>query len=132
MIAVVKGVVEGIGLRGMLGDWREKVKVVVCCDSGAAVSIVNRRGVGRVRHLDVGMMWIQEMREEGEVMVQKISGKGNVADQLTKYLGNKEVERGLQMLGMEVRTGRPEGAVKLAEGWGVEMVDEGDEDEEKE
>ena len=73
MIAVVKGVQVGIGVKSMLADWGGTLRVVEMCDSTAAIGIMNRRGVGKSRHIDVGKLWVQELREDGGLEVKKVS-----------------------------------------------------------
>jgi hypothetical protein len=117
VVAVVKGVSEAVGLRSLARSWGIEYGIVVMCDSSAAIGIVGRRGVGRIRHLDVGKMWIQELREREGVEVKKVRGTENPADQLTKYLGAGEVDKAVQMVGMEFREGRAEKGVEVQEGW---------------
>ncbi len=38
-----------------------------------------------MRHLEVKILWLQELVQKGRVQVGKVSGKGNIADALTKY-----------------------------------------------
>ena len=83
------------------------------CDSSAAMGVAERKGVGKIRHLDVGKLWIQEMRESGGVEVKKVKGTANPADQLTKNLMPQEVEKGLELCGMEARAGRSEKAMEV-------------------
>ena len=101
-----------------------KYGIVGLCDSTAAMGICERKGVGRIRHLDVGMMWIQDMRADGGGTVKKVKGTENPADQLTKYLGKESVEKGVESLGMEFREGRADGGVEMARNW----EDGGDDD----
>ena len=108
MVAAVKGIQEGIGIKAMLKEWGEDTKVVALCDSTAAIGIVNRKGVGKLRHIDVSRLWVQDLREEGKLDMKKVLGTQNPADQLTKYLGVQDVAKGLRMLDMEPREGRPE------------------------
>ena len=89
----------------------------------AAMGTCERKGVGRIRHLDVGMMWIQDLRADGGVTVKKVKGTENPADQLTKYLGAGEVDKGVQMVGMEFREGRAEKGVEVQEGWKQDRED---------
>ena len=117
MIAVVGGVSEALGIKALAKDWGVEYDVVAMCDSSAALGIVGRKGVGRIRHLDVGAMWIQNLKEGGGFDVRKVKGTENPADQMTKYLNAEEVERGVEMLGMKFREGRAEGSVRVAEGW---------------
>ena len=53
------------------------------------------------------------MREKGDLEVRKVPGTNNPADQLTKYLGGGEVDKGLRMLGMEERDGRAQESIKV-------------------
>ena len=92
VIPLVMGVSEASGLQRMAETWGAKYGIVGLCDSTAAMGICERKGVGRIRHLDVGMMWIQDLRADGGVSVKKVKGTENPADQLTKYLGKENVE----------------------------------------
>ena len=53
-------------------------------DSSAAIEVVLRRVNGKLRHVRVGSLWIQEMVEDGEVSVKKVHGSDNMSDVLTK------------------------------------------------
>ena len=44
------------------------------------MGIIERKGVGKIRHLEVGKLWVQELREEGGVEVKKVKGTENPAD----------------------------------------------------
>ena len=46
-----------------------------------------REGVGRVRHVEVGELWIQDAVKQKRLTVQKVLGEENPADILTKYVG---------------------------------------------
>ena len=116
MIATVKGIQEGLGIKSMMADWGNDRRVVSMCDSTAAIGIINRKGVGKIRHLDVGKLWVQDLREEGKVEVKKVKGTVNPADQLTKYLNPVDVERGLDMTAMEPKDGRAEVCAEVKRG----------------
>ena len=49
-------------------------------DASAALGIIERRGVGRVRHLDVGTLWLQEQTLRDNIEFVKIKGTINPAD----------------------------------------------------
>ena len=74
LIALVKCSTEVIGLLQMLTDWGETCAGELFVDSTAALGVVGRRGCGRMRHVRVGDLWLQEKREEGELKFQKILG----------------------------------------------------------
>ena len=94
LVALVAGMSEGLGIRALGVDRGIERKVIGMCDSSAAMGVVERRGVGKIRHLDVGKLWIQEMRENGGVEIKKVKGTANPADQLTKNLMPQEVVNG--------------------------------------
>ena len=56
-------------------------------DSSAAIGMAHRRGNGKLRHVTVGSLWIQELAEEEEILMCKVPGAGNIADILTKHVG---------------------------------------------
>ena len=106
---------EGLGIKTLGEAWGLEYKVVGMCDSSAALGIIVRKGVGKIRHLDVGAMWIQDLRGKGGIYVMKVKGTSNPADQVTKYLGAGDVMKGVNMVGMEFREGRAEKGVKVQE-----------------
>ena len=63
---IVKGVGEGIGLCSLgQGLLILDMKLEVHADSAAAIGIGRRSGIGRVRPLAVGQLWVQEKLREG-------------------------------------------------------------------
>ena len=60
LAAVVKGATEGLGLQSVLRDFGFETSVHLLSDATAAIGIVKRLGLGRVRHLAVGDLWIQQ------------------------------------------------------------------------
>ena len=65
--------------------------IVVKTDSEAAKSFVSRRGLGRMRHIEVRELWLQEEVRKGTVVVKKVAGSENPADLMTKFLTRSEV-----------------------------------------
>ena len=59
LMAVVKGTTEALGLQALLEDLGQEVRVAVKSDATAAIGIVARAGLGKVRHLSVADLWIQ-------------------------------------------------------------------------
>ena len=55
------------------------------CDASAAIGIVLRRGLGKVRHIDVSQLWLQHKVASGEIQVKKVGTGENKSDALTKY-----------------------------------------------
>ena len=62
--------------------------------------MIQRRGVGRVRHLDVRFLHLQELLREGKIRaIEKIGTKVNKADIRTKALTGERLSELLDMLG---------------------------------
>ena len=61
-------------------------------DASAALGILERRGAGRVRHLDVGALWLQEQNLRDTVEFIKVKGTANPADLMTKHLAREQIE----------------------------------------
>ena len=105
--SLVEGVLRARGLQNIgkeigMDSVGEGVVVEVGIDSSAAKSFASRRGVGKMRHMQVRWLWLQEEVRRGRVKVYKIKGTENPADLLTKYLSVKEVEERLRGMSLEV------------------------------
>ena len=59
LYALVKGACHGIVLRSLMKDFGQHVSLNIHTDASAAKGIVSRRGIGRVRHIEVSELWIQ-------------------------------------------------------------------------
>ena len=71
LVAAVKMATELIGLCQLAGDWGWDVKGQVFTDSSAAIGTAGRRGNGKMRHVRVGMLWVQEQGEEGPINIKR-------------------------------------------------------------
>ena len=115
LVALVKGVCEAKGIASLMKDLTGEETGVIgtYTDASAAIGIVQRKGLGKVRHIDVGILWIQQNQKDGEVEVQKVNGKMNPADVFTKHVPGEVMWRHLKSIGFENREGRAEVAVEL-------------------
>ena len=113
LVAAVKACTELIGLTQLAQDWGVELKGKVYVDSSAAIGVAHRKGNGRLRHVKVGLLWIQEKVEEGEVEVKKVGGEENPADLMTKNVNAAKVEKFMRMMRQEVREGRAEAGLEL-------------------
>ena len=94
-------------------DWGIDMQAKVWIDSSAALGAIHRKGNGRLRHVRVGMHWIQERVEEGGLEVAKVKGKENPADLMTKHLTKGVMEGHLEGLKQELGGGRAGASLKL-------------------
>ena len=82
-------------------------------DASAALGIAQRKGVGKVRHLSTGTLWLQEQELKDILKIQKIPGSENIADIFTKNLGQALLEKHLDFMNLEYRGGRASAAAQL-------------------
>jgi len=101
--AIVSGSAEGLAMQAMAEELGWKLKVRVWTDSSGAKSAVSRRGLGKMRHIELKYLWIQEAVQRKRIYMRKILGKINPADHLTKPQGRKEFEVLLKGVGGELR-----------------------------
>ena len=113
LAAVVKGATEGLGMRAVLADFGIDVGLSMYSDATAAIGMVRREGLGRVRHLAVADLWVQQRVRNGEIQVSKILGTENPSDMMTKGLDNVSIKKFMSELGMVLAQGRHELAPHL-------------------
>ena len=75
LYAVVKATSEGIGIKNIMKDFGRNMGVCILTDASAALGIVRRKSVGRVRHMDTDVLWVQDKSESKEVKHSKIEGQ---------------------------------------------------------
>ena len=73
--------------------------MVVKIDSSVAKSIAGRRGLGKLRHVELKYLWVQWAVAKGRIAVKKISGHLDPADVLTKPKDRTELGRLLSYVG---------------------------------
>ncbi len=71
-------------------------------DSSAAKSFVSRRGLGKMRHLEIRDLWLQKEVRDGKVEVSKVRGEENPADLMTKILNNKDIKARIEGINLRV------------------------------
>ena len=83
---MVKGASVALGLQSVLKDFTIECSITLKSDASAAIAISNRRGLGKVRHIEVCQLWLQDKVRRGDIKVAKVGTHDNVADALTKYV----------------------------------------------
>ena len=109
LYAMIEGVTRAKGLVALAKElgFKELSNVVhLGTDSSAAKSFVSRRGLGKMRHLEIRDLWLQKEVLEGKVEISKIPGKENPADLMTKILGMKDIES--RLAGMNIKVEKKE------------------------
>jgi hypothetical protein len=106
LVAAVKTCTELIGISQLMRDWGKEVEGEVYVDSNAAIGTAMRRGNGELRHVRVGIPWIQEKVAEEEFKLKKILGDDNPADLLTKNVNGAKVEKYMNIISEQYKDGR--------------------------
>ena len=74
--ALVTGSAEGLGIQSLANDMGYEVKVaVIWTDSNTARSLASRRGLGKMRHMELRYLWVQEMVKDGRLKVKRVNGE---------------------------------------------------------
>ena len=68
-------------------------------DASAAVGILGRQGLGKVRHLDLSYLWLQAAVRGKQVVLRKVQSGDNIADIGTKVLDRDTTQRHMENLG---------------------------------
>ena len=96
LYAAIKGSCEVLGVQSLAKDFGKIMKSELRVDAKATIGILHRQGLGRMRHVEVGHLWIQQAVKSGRISVKKVLGTENIADLMTKYLdygtSNKHME----------------------------------------
>ena len=82
----------------MYKDLGTHMNGVVLGDASAALAIVARRGLGKLRHLDTNYLWIQEKAAKGDLNFKKVAAVDNGADLFTKTLSWNEIQSHIHKL----------------------------------
>ena len=108
----VKGTPMAKGTQGIMTDMGFDVLVhslghsQVHTDSSAAKGMASRKGLGKVRHVEVNQLWIQQEVAAGRVKIVKVKGQNNMADILTKHVDGETLKRHCRYLETDRRTDR--------------------------
>ncbi len=90
----MKAVSEGVGVARVISEFVGRdMRVAIWADASAALGMIDRGGVGKVRHVDVGIRWLHHKWLKNQVHFNKVPGKDNVSDLMTKGLGREQKQR---------------------------------------
>ena len=104
--AALKGASSALGFQSMLQDLGMSTSVTLYSDSSAARGIIHRAGLGKLRHLETGYLWLQAAVKAKKLQVRKVLGTENPAALLTKHLTTSDMWKNLDKLHMSSEEGR--------------------------
>ena len=100
LYATASGVSEGILLRKVLAFFGYTVGLQTITDSSANNAVSHRLGVGKIRHLETKVLWLQDLVYDGRLVMRWIRGQQNPADLGTKVLQKKRIQELCKMAGI--------------------------------
>ena len=106
LMAAVRAATEGIGMTQLAESLGVQMIARILIDSSAALAVVSRKGNGRLRHVKIGHLWIQEAAAKEEVILAKVRGSENPADLMTKHLQAAASKKLCELLGQLPRDGQ--------------------------
>ena len=113
-IALVKTTSEAIGLARIVEEFTgNPMRIALWADASAALGMLDRVGSGKVRHVDVGILWLQQKWLKHIVNFSQIPGQDNYSNLMTKGLGREQCEEFMRELDCQFRQGRAGKAVKI-------------------
>ena len=113
LTGIVKGAAQAIGLRSVEADVCMKWDLHLRTDATAAIGICRRKGLGKIRHLAVADLWVQDKLKTGDFQLSKIPGLENPGDLFTKYLDARSADAHVGRLNLVTEEGRAKSAPAL-------------------
>eukprot|EP00971_Amphidinium_carterae_P241184 4788299-Amphidinium_carterae.1 len=90
---------EAMFMKSVLDFIGEECRIELYTDSSAALGISQCAGTGKVRHLDLRLLWVQDGLKEGLFCIMKINSAQNTGDLGTKPLGAMVINKHLRAMG---------------------------------
>ena len=101
--AMCKGGQEGLAATIMAGEVGLSINLRIRTDASAAVGVIQRQGSGRVKHLQIRQLWLQEKSRDGDILFNKIPRAVNFSDLLTHHWNEKDGKTHLEGMSAVVR-----------------------------
>ena len=113
LYGIIKTASETLGIASILWDWKIKLDADLMADASAALGIIGRTGLGKMRHVDTSYLWLQQQSIKDKIKFNKVPGTENPADMNTKGLNENLINKYVEMMNMEHREGRSDLAPEL-------------------
>ena len=101
LYAAVKTASEGFGIQSVAKDLGTSCRLNLHLDASATMCLVNRRGLGKAKDVDMQNLWIQEASKSGRFTTKKVDTSVNPADLMTKLVSKARIEQIMSLMGYE-------------------------------
>ena len=107
LYAVVRASSDALGILTLLADLGcSTMRASAGMDASAAIWIVQRHGISKLRHVEVDVLWIQGQQARRVLPLRKVPGPRNPSDMCTKHIAIALLGQYLEQLNLEVASGR--------------------------
>ena len=93
LYAAALGASESKGIVSLLRDLGYEKNPVLAVEANATEHILHRREIGKLKHIDVAYLWIQDEIRSDRLCVRRVRSGDNVADLGTKPLSNAVIAK---------------------------------------
>ena len=114
LYSLVRGAAQALGMLALgqdLGIW---LNATVYIDAAATLCIIQRQGLGKLRHVATQFLWVQDKVRNNAFDIAKVPGQQNPADILTKNVPNDLIKKHCEALGVLISRGRARIAPQLS------------------
>ena len=117
LVALGKLAMEILGVRSMSEEWKlssASQTSQLFADASAALSIAKRQGAGKMRHINVKSLLLQENDVQSILTYNRIRGEDNPSDGLTKHVKKELVDKYRKTENLTIGQDRADASLKLA------------------
>ena len=100
LYAIATGAAESLFCQTLLQDLGFRPTVTVKSDSTAGIAIGSRVGLGKLKHVDIKYLHVQQLVQQGRVKLGKVPSSENPSDLGTKFLDKTRLQYLKQMTGI--------------------------------
>ena len=121
LCAAVKTASEGLGIQSAASYLGISCRLNLHVDASATMCLVNRRGLGKAKHVDMQNVWIQEGSKLGWFATKKVDTSVNRADLMTKPIPKARIGQLMSLMGHEfvsATTSTSKGQATMTQGLG--------------
>ena len=102
LVALHEGIVESKRLKSLMMEIGiQNVQITLVTDSSASIRVAMRRGLGRLKHIELKYISLQQDLRDGIIQLKFVPGANNQADALTKALPTATFMLHRQALGVK-------------------------------
>jgi hypothetical protein len=100
LVALTVAGQEASFVRTVMEEINEPTRVKLYTDSASAQQIAERRGLGRLKHVELRWLWLQDEFRASRLEVVRVNTLVNPADLMTKHLHRARHEDLMELIGM--------------------------------